>query len=790
VLRPGERLGDYTIVSKVGEGGMSVVYVADHAEGTRVVVKELKEQYRFEPQLIERFVRGAAILQDLRHAHLARVYAAFDREGKNFMVEEYLPGGSLADTIDRGEPFTEREALTWCRDALRALDYANEHGIVHRDVKPSNLMLDEHRRIKVIDFGIARVFGAPGLTRTGDGPIGTAEYMSPEQILGTDEVTHLTDVYSMGIVLYELLTGHVPFTGHTPFEIQEKITRHPAPPIRQLRSTVAPMNARLAGINPKLAKIIHRAIDKRPERRFGGCGEFALHLNALLKTEAPRPWIARVFAGAARVVPRAAVAVSALLAVSFLGGWWLMTDRPAGVTPVTDASGPPDDSASNGGKRDVPEEPTPAPPPPIVPAPAVRLAADVQPNEVRSAGTEVTFVYTVSNAGNVPLRDVTVKDDAAVARYRDGDANGDGALDLRETWTFVNTERITQTQLDGGGVLRRQAIVGAPGATAEVTATVALKGTAALELAALVNGVKSFALDAPGSVLFTYAVTNRGSVALTGVKLAGAFRVRPQFQGGDDGNHRLDVGETWHYRARVAITPRVFDTDDEYVSQAVAEADQARSAPDSARVVFAKHEPEPPPKPPVRPKRVPPPEKRRHVQPVYPADATSAGVQGTVVLDLTVGPDGRVTDARVVRSIPLLDRAAIDAARQWVYVPTVENGVAIPVQFGVSVNFTLTPAPAPAGSTPTRTKYVPPEYPVEAQEAGIQGTVVVVITIGPFGKVTAARVVRSIPMLDRAAVDAVRQWEFTPTFENGVAVPVTMTVRVGFSISPDTPQEE
>ena len=281
-MRPGERIGNYTILSKIGEGGMSIVYLAEHAsEGTRVVVKELKEQHRFNEQLVDRFLREAEILQSLRHPHLARVFDVLLHEGKHYIIQEHLSGGSLADLLRDNKPYSEQEAIRWCCDALRAMNYAHENGIVHRDLKPSNLMLDDRRQVRVIDFGIARAFGQERLTRTSDGSIGTLEYMSPEQILSPNQIDHLTDVYSMGIVLYELLSGSVPFEGPTPFSVQEKIARQAPPPLRRGRE-ITPLRPDGNGIDPQLTRIVFRALEKRPDRRFGGCAEFSLQLEQYL----------------------------------------------------------------------------------------------------------------------------------------------------------------------------------------------------------------------------------------------------------------------------------------------------------------------------------------------------------------------------------------------------------------------------------------------------------------------------------------------------------------------------
>src|SRR5262249_19885964 len=153
----------------IGAGGMSIVYLAeDTTSGAQVALKELRQQYVSERQLVDRFIRAAKVLKDLRHPHLARVLDRFERDGRYFTVEEYLPGGSLADLLSHSGVPSELEALTWCRDALRALNYVHEFAIVHRDLKSSNLMLDENRQVRVIDFGIARVFGETRLTRPGD----------------------------------------------------------------------------------------------------------------------------------------------------------------------------------------------------------------------------------------------------------------------------------------------------------------------------------------------------------------------------------------------------------------------------------------------------------------------------------------------------------------------------------------------------------------------------------------------------------------------------------------------
>ena len=761
-LHPGERIGDYTIVSWIGEGGMSEVYLAEDGAGDRVVVKRLKEQHRHDSQLVERFIRGADILQELRHPHLARVYACFEHGGQFVMVEEHLSGGSLANLIDEHRPYSEEEALRWCRDALRALDYAHQYAIVHRDLKPSNLMLDARRQVKVIDFGIARVFGEARITQMRDAAPGTLAYMSPEQILDPDEVRHQTDVYSMGIVLYELLSGDVPFKGKTDFEIKKNITSRPAPPIKRRAPGMAPMNPRKAGLDPRVAKIVMQAIEKSTEQRLGGCRDFALELEEVLNRRGRR--VAGASAsqrgGHAGFASWRKVAGAALLLVLLIAVWRTAGSWQGAAVPPPAASAP------------LPPPEAPAAAPSVPERPGIRLMKDASPAAVRTAGTPVTYKYTVTNSGNVPLRNVTITDEGANPSFRSGDENGDSLLDVGESWVYDAKVTITQAVLDRGGSLRTTAFASADGVRSEPqSAVVALaRQEPAVEIATLVNGVRSLDLKAPEPLTFTYAVSNVGNVVLTGVRVTDRPGVTPVLDTGDaNGNNVLDPGETWHYRSNVAISQNQFDTTSSFVSRAVAVSNQARSEQAVATVQFVH--------PPVQPLRlITVPAKTKNVLPQYPAEAQAAGVRGTVKLDVTVGLDGRVEDVQGVESVAGLDQAALDAAKQWEYSPTVRDGVRRRVTFPVNVEFKLTPPPpppppppvpeppppqpppSPAKETLVQTKRVEPQYP-----RGVQGTVKFVMTVGTNGRVQKVEIVESTNRrMNQAVVDAVKQWEFEP----------------------------
>jgi serine/threonine protein kinase len=242
-------------------------------------VKRLKDEFSSDPNFVKRFEQEAQIMATLQHPHVARVLAYIPRAEEFFLVEEYLPGGSLADVIAR-KSYSEQQALIWCRDALFGVDSAHQLRILHRDLKPGNLMFDAAGNIKVTDFGIAKIFGTPRLTRTRS-EMGTPTYMSPEQIRSPQEAYHLTDVYSMGVVLYELVTGSVPFERSGDFDTKQAVVRElPIPPRR-----------RNPKISKELDKIILRALEKDPARRYGGCAEFASRIDFYLRgVEPPGQW--------------------------------------------------------------------------------------------------------------------------------------------------------------------------------------------------------------------------------------------------------------------------------------------------------------------------------------------------------------------------------------------------------------------------------------------------------------------------------------------------------------------
>lgn len=270
----GSEVGSWILEGKLGAGGMGEVYLARHRTlGTPAAVKVLAPALCSEENFRERFEREANVQADLRHPHIARVLDYLERDGRWFLVVEYLDGGSLAERIARADgPVPRDRALTWSRQALEALHYAHGKGVVHRDVKPGNILLNEHGQVAVTDFGIAKVGGGRRLTSTGVS-VGTPEYMSPEQIRTPDRVDRRTDVYSMGVVLYELLAGRVPFEADSAFEVQRAQVCDAPPRLLEIGCRVP----------EELEAVVLQALAKAPEDRFQDCMEL---VSALAPFEA------------------------------------------------------------------------------------------------------------------------------------------------------------------------------------------------------------------------------------------------------------------------------------------------------------------------------------------------------------------------------------------------------------------------------------------------------------------------------------------------------------------------
>jgi serine/threonine protein kinase len=236
-FKAGDSLQSYQILDSLGEGGMGEVYLArDVLLERNVAIKCLNPLLTTDREFSQRFIREARIQAQLTHSHIVGLYAFFEESGFYYMVMEYAPGITLRQLIDRTGPIPEKRTLAIFRQIMAALEYAHAKGIIHRDVKPSNIMIDtEHvDAVKVMDFGIARLMNDVHSTQTGT-RLGTVSYMSPEQVRAEKEIDQSSDIYSAGVILYEMLSGRLPFPeGASDYTIQHQIVTEPIPDPRDV----------------------------------------------------------------------------------------------------------------------------------------------------------------------------------------------------------------------------------------------------------------------------------------------------------------------------------------------------------------------------------------------------------------------------------------------------------------------------------------------------------------------------------------------------------------------------
>jgi serine/threonine protein kinase len=259
----GSVVGNYKIIDKIGEGGMGSVFKGvDLMLEREVAIKMLRPELAQQPNVVERFRTEAVTLAKLNHPNVATLHSFFRQGVDFFMVMEFVRGETLDHVIRTRGAMPCDQAIQLIGMALEGIDHAHKMGIIHRDIKPANMMLTETGSIKVMDFGIARVLGTDRMTKVGH-LIGTVEYMSPEQVRG-EETDARSDIYSLGILLYEMLTGRVPFTSTSEYELMRcQIEDAPTPP-----RTFAPH------IPLPIEQAIMRSLAKRREARYQSASEF------------------------------------------------------------------------------------------------------------------------------------------------------------------------------------------------------------------------------------------------------------------------------------------------------------------------------------------------------------------------------------------------------------------------------------------------------------------------------------------------------------------------------------
>lgn len=259
--------GRYRIQRRLGKGGMARVYLAeDESLDRQVAIKILEDRHSDDPHFVERFQREARAAARLNHPNLVQIYDRAQVDGTSYIVMEYVEGETLKDLIRREAPLDPRRAIGIAMQVLAALRVAHQAGVIHRDIKPQNILVQPDGRVKVADFGIARA-GGSDMTEAGS-IVGTAQYLAPEQAQGLD-LGPPADLYAVGVVLYEMLTGRVPFEGDSAVTIAMKHVQEPPEQLTQ-RNPLVP---------PSLEAVVMRALAKNPAQRYATAEEMGVDLD-------------------------------------------------------------------------------------------------------------------------------------------------------------------------------------------------------------------------------------------------------------------------------------------------------------------------------------------------------------------------------------------------------------------------------------------------------------------------------------------------------------------------------
>ena len=259
------KLGKYEILEEIGRGANAVVYKARDTVLERIVaLKVIRPQLLWEQEAVERFLREAKAAAQLEHPNIVTVYEIGEEEGVYFIAMQFIPGRTVKDITAQEGPFSPERALTILRQIANALDFAHRQGFIHRDVKPTNILVTEEDRAYITDFGLVKGLAWASLTTSG-GFIGTPHYISPEVAKGRKDIDGRADLYSLGVVLFEMLTGKVPFDAETPLALLRMHAEQAPPRPGELNPSIP----------PEVEEVVLRALAKKREERYQSGAEIA-----------------------------------------------------------------------------------------------------------------------------------------------------------------------------------------------------------------------------------------------------------------------------------------------------------------------------------------------------------------------------------------------------------------------------------------------------------------------------------------------------------------------------------
>jgi TonB family protein len=670
-------IGRYQVLEKIGDGGMGSLYLArDPAIDRLVAIKLLRRGFDTDP-LRERFAREARAAGRLRHTHIVTIFDVGEHEGDPFIAMEFLAGETLAELIRQGARLSLSRRLELIEELCDGLAYAHRAGLVHRDIKPANLMVDADGVLKILDFGIVRV-DESGITQSGV-LVGTINYMAPEQVLGTG-VDHRSDIFAVGLVAYELLSGRQAFPGSMRDGLLHRIPSAAMEPLARL----------VPGLDSEVIAIVEQAVRKDPADRY----------QDLVRM---RNDLARV-----RIRIKAAEEKAATDAVAGAGETAFISAEPTVPGVVLE---PPHATAS-------------------------ALAVDAE-----RALAEGNYRVAMTIAGRSAAID-------PVGRHATGIvARAEAGLLERGR----SLETISGVITPGGGVVPRTPGTNPSSGSPPSTAQMGRGNTISVAVAVLALIVAAVALwprlrdntppiSAPAPTGSAVAAPNQAVVTPPSTTPAqpasppATAPVEPAPQPQREPAGQPSPRQTTPAPGTTKPSP-VASERERRQQQARAERPSLPPAPAS--------KPEPPPAPPVAAPvpvggNIREPRRTHYVPPEYPPSAAAAGLEGTVGIELIIGREGRVADARVVKSVSGLDDAALAAVRQWEFEPSVVDGRAVPVIHTVTVPFTAPPRPKPqplpeaspvkpappppAVSKPAETPKLPPApTPAELREQAMSG---------------------------------------------------------------------